>query len=228
MRIALIDSGINPYHRHVQRVEGGVGFVSRPNGKTETNPDFSDHIGHGTAIAGVIREKVPDAKLYALKIFHEDLRAPGSLLLASLKWAVSKNFDIIHLSLGTENKKYEAALETLCRRAFRKNILIVAAARSVVDCIFPGVFKTVIGAYWDQQCGPSDLLFHPDNAIEFGACGYPRQLPGVPKEINFKGSSFAAARVTAEVAGLLTKTPDLCVMKVREKLKESARKVKHI
>ncbi|HSM73518.1 MAG TPA: hypothetical protein VK852_02750, partial [Desulfobacterales bacterium] len=43
--------------------------------------------------------------------------------------------------------------------------------------------------------------------IPFGAHGWPRPLPGLPQERNFRGHSFAAARVTAEVARLLAQNP---------------------
>lgn len=220
--IALIDSGINPGHHHVRWVEGGLGFTPGPEGKVVTGPDFSDKIGHGTAIAGIIREKTLNARLYALKIFHGNLYAPASLLLASLKWAVLRNIKIIHLSLGTEEKKYKSELEALCRTAFSKDIVIVAAARSANDRVFPSVFKMVIGVYWNQECNPSDLIYHPNNTIEFGAYGYPRPLPGLPQERNFHGHSFAAARVTARAAQLLEKHSDYTVSDLKVALSETA------
>jgi len=220
--IALIDSGINPNHRHVRWVEGGLGFTPGPEGKVVTGPDFSDKIGHGTAIAGIFREEALSARLYALKIFHRDLYAPASLLLASLKWAVLRNIKIIHLSLGTEAKKHKSELEALCHTAFSKDIVIVAAARSADDRIFPSVFKTVIGVYWNQECNPSDLIYHRNNTIEFGAYGYPRPLPGLPQERNFHGHSFAAARITARAAQLLERHPDYTLSDLKTVLAEVA------
>jgi len=220
--IALIDSGVNPSHHHVQWVEEGLGFKPGPEGKAVADSDFSDKIGHGTAIAGIIREKAFNARLYALKIFHDSLYAPASLLLASLKWAVLRNIKIIHLSLGTEAKKHKSELEALCHTAFSKDIVIVAAARSVDDRVLPSVFETVIGVYWNQECNQSDLVYHPDSKIEFGAYGYPRPLPGLPQERNFHGHSFAAARVTAMAAQLLENHPDYTVSDLKTALAELA------
>ncbi len=93
--IAIIDSGINPWHVHVQGVEGGVAFHLNSEGEITEDDDFRDAIGHGTAIAGIIREKVPFARIYAVKIFHEELNAPVSLLLAALEWAIDRNIRII-------------------------------------------------------------------------------------------------------------------------------------
>ncbi|MFY9942579.1 MAG: hypothetical protein WAK57_10430, partial [Desulfobacterales bacterium] len=59
----------------------------------------------------------------------------------------------------------------------------------------------------DPTCGPGRILYNPGRPIAFGAHGWPRALPGLPQESNFRGHSFAAAHVTAEVARLLADNP---------------------
>jgi hypothetical protein len=66
-------------------------------------------------------------------------------------------------------------------------------------------------------------VYHPGKPVEFGAWGQPRSLPGLPDEMNFKGSSFAAARVTALAARLLEKQPEQGTDWVRLALKEVAK-----
>src|SRR4030067_412278 len=85
VRIGIIDSGINPWHSHVGRIEGGSAFHLDSGAKVTSSSDLRDELGHGTAIAGIIREKAPFAKLYAIKIFHKSLSAPLSLLKAALE-----------------------------------------------------------------------------------------------------------------------------------------------
>ena len=58
--VAIIDSGVNPNHPHLNGVAGGVGIS--PDGKV-LSTDYLDYIGHGTAVAGAIHEKAPDAAL---------------------------------------------------------------------------------------------------------------------------------------------------------------------
>ncbi len=65
VRIAVIDSGVHAAHPHVGGVAGGVAI--RPDGSTEAG--FVDRLGHGTAVAAAIREKAPDAELFAIKVF---------------------------------------------------------------------------------------------------------------------------------------------------------------
>lgn len=218
LRIAVIDSGINPRHPHVRDVAGGLSFDLNPEGEVITSDDFRDTIGHGTAIAGVIREKAPNAEIYAVKIFHSALKAPSFLLFAALEWAVRNRMKIIHLSLGTVNEEDRDALENLCRSAYDKDIMIIAAARSHDDLIFPAVFETVIAAYHHPECDGARVIHHPNCPIEFGACGYPRPLPGLPRELNFRGHSFAAAHITAGAARILEKHPYAEPSGVREEL----------
>jgi subtilisin family serine protease len=205
--VAVIDSGINPWHSHVGPIQGGLGFILGSDGRVIPDADFRDEIGHGTAIAGIIRGRVPAAHLYAMKIFRRELRVSLPVLEAALKWAVDSDLRIIHLSLGTVRGESGQLLSDLCRNACEKGLIIVAAATSLSEQIYPATLETVIGVTWDRRCSESDLVFFPGSSIEFGACGHPRPLPGMAPDSNFSGSSFAAAHVTARVACILESRP---------------------
>jgi subtilisin family serine protease len=224
IEIAVIDSGINPGHSHVQGVAGGISFHLEASGKVAEGVDFSDELGHGTAIAGVIREKNPQAKIYAVKIFHQLLEAPAALLLAAMQWAIRARVNIIHLSLGTERFEYRGDLKQLCRDAVGKDIVIIAAARALDDQVFPAIFDEVIGVYWNHDCENGSLIYYPEKTVEFGAYGRPRAIPGIPQEMNFSGSSFAAAHVTAMAADILEDNPMAGVVWVKEMLRKRANK----
>jgi subtilisin family serine protease len=225
--IAIIDSGINPWHSHVQGVSGGISLQLDVRGEVKENKDFRDELGHGTAIAGIIRESTPRAGLYAVKIFHQTLESPAPLLLAALKWAIIKRVKIIHLSLGTEQQAYRKDLKLLCREAYEKDIVIVAAARTMNDRVFPASFDEVIGVYWNHNCIKGSLYYCSDSTVEFGAYGRPRALDGMPQELNFAGSSFAAAHVTAMAADILEQNPRAGVVWVKNKLQEKAKGGQH-
>jgi hypothetical protein len=223
VRIAVIDSGINPWHSHVQGVEGGVSLRLGRGGRISESGDFQDALGHGTAIAGIIREQAPAGLLQAIRIFHNALEAPAAVLLAALERAIALNAKIIHLSLGTEREDVRPKLERLCREACDRRIVVVAAGRAPDDRVCPAALDTVIGVYWNRDCGEDSLIYHPGKPVEFGAYGLPRELPGVPREANFRGNSFAAARVTARVAGWLERHPRTGWRGAREMLREQAR-----
>ena len=221
--IIIIDSGVNAWHSHVQGVAGGISFDLDESGEVVSSDDYQDETGHGTAIAGVICESVPEARLHAVRIFRRELEAPMAVFRAALKWAVEKKPKMIHLSLGTEREEFRPPLEEICRQAYEQGTVIVAAARTPEDRVYPGVFDTVIGVCWDRACVDSTIVHKPGKQVEFGARGHPRSLPGLPDEMNFKGSSFAAARVTALAARLLEKQPEQGTEWVRQALKQVAK-----
>ena len=220
--VAVIDSGINGSHPHVGGVVPGVAFSVADDGVVVQEEGARDEIGHGTAIAGVIRLHAPASQLTALKIFKTDLTASMAALMAALEWAVSAGSQIIHLSLGTTRERYREPLRALCRKAAAQNTFVVAAARSADDQIYPAVFDTVIGVHQDPACPPASLIHHPGAPVNFGAHGQPRPIPGLPQTRNFRGSSFAAAHVTGRVAAFLEDHPDAGFDGVMAALREMA------
>ena len=144
-------------------------------------------------------------------------------LLAALEWAVEQNAKIIHLSLGTRNERFKDVLEPLCRRAFERGTILVAAATAADALVWPAVLDTAIGVYWSALCDEQTLIHHPDNPVEFGAHGLARPIPGRPQELNFRGSSFAAARVTARIAQLLGSDSNMNCQQARSVLANVAR-----
>ncbi|MCG8552758.1 MAG: S8 family serine peptidase [Desulfobacterales bacterium] len=221
--IAIIDSGITPGHPHVGPITGGHGYETDPNtGQVAQTRDLTDNIGHGTAIAGIIKEKVPDARLYAVKIFSRDLGTSVEVLTRALAWCVRQRFNIIHLSLGVENKDAAAPLEQLCDTAREKGTLIIASARGPEHRIYPACFSNVVCAYRHPDCAWDDLVFHSGSAVAFGAHGFPRPIPGLPQEKNFQGHSFAAAHVTAHAAALMKQYPDYSLETILRQLQNSA------
>src|SRR4030095_8178610 len=70
VKVGIIDSGVNP---EPPLVGGGAVCARITSSEADSPNDYLDYIGHGTAVAGAIHEKAPDAQLYAVKAFD---RAP--------------------------------------------------------------------------------------------------------------------------------------------------------
>jgi hypothetical protein len=100
VRIAIVDSGINANHEHVGSIAGGIAI---------TGDDLIDRLGHGTAIAGAIRERVREAELYAVKIFDRRLSTKFPILQRALEWCVENEMDVINLSVATNRPLPEIA-----------------------------------------------------------------------------------------------------------------------
>jgi len=197
-RIAVVDSGVHAAHPHVNGVAGGIAIHS--DGSEDS--DFTDSLGHGTAVAAVIREKAPDAEIFAVKIFHESLTTHIESLVRAIEWSVRNRMDLINLSLGTANQAHEQALQDAKWYAMIHDCRIVAADEQDGTRWLPGSLDGVIPVQLDWDCPRNEYRWHHTTSGRriFLASGYPRPIPGVPPERNLKGLSFAVANMTGFIA----------------------------
>lgn len=198
MKIAVVDSGIHSGHPHVGPVSLGIHL--RADGTTDD--DWSDRLGHGTAVAAVIREKAPDAELIAVRVFERTLSTKAAVLAGAIEWAAGQGASLINLSLGTPNVEHRGLLEAAVATARQRGATIVSAARHDDVDWLPGSLPGVVGVLLDWKCPRNEIrrLVTGDGQEIYAASGYPRPIPGVPPERNLKGISFAVANVTGSLA----------------------------
>jgi hypothetical protein len=208
--IAVIDSGINPGHSHVGRVEGGIGIHLGENGAVVFEDDWNDALGHGTAIAGVLRAKAPGALLYSVRIFQQRLQASPEVAAAAIRWAADHGAQIINCSLSTPEARHRELFQTACDHAAARGACIIAAALpgrgDLLPASLPGVIAVAADAAcsWDEYRGCAD---GPSGGPLFLAHPSPRPLPGRPQEKNLQGASFAAAHIAAWAARIREQAP---------------------
>ena len=205
IRVAVVDSGVHVSHPHVGVIVDGIAIG--PEGELED--DYVDRIGHGTAVAAVIHEKAPDAELVAVKIFSRSLVTDAVTLVRATEWAVANGARVINLSLGTTNPQHTPYLAHAVENALAGNAVIVAARERSGVQWFPGSLPGVIPVLVDWECPRDEYRVEmlPDGTVVFGASGYPRDIPGVPRSRNLKGLSFAVANMTGFVTRALEGAP---------------------
>src|SRR5215475_3454422 len=161
VRVAVVDSGINPDHPHIAQVKGGIFFE-----KGIESPDFVDRLGHGTAVAAVIHEKAPAAEIYAVRIFNRRLSTDIDTLMRGLDWCLGNKMHVVNLSIGTSNQQHRPRLETFLESARAQDVFVVSAAN-----MLPGMLNGAIGVDADPECDREAIRFQ--NGI-FLASPYPR------------------------------------------------------
>jgi subtilisin family serine protease len=202
VRVAVIDSGVHPDHPHVLGVAGGVAITA-----DGEHDDFVDRIGHGTAVAAAIREKAPEANLFAVRIFDRTLAGSLSNLLRGVDWAIEQGCHVINLSLGTTRVEHESRLCAAVDRARAAGAVLVAAREDGGQRFLPGSLPGVIGVMVDWDC-PRDQVRAErlgSGQILCRASGYPREIPGVSPARNLMGVSFAVANTTGVIARMLAR-----------------------
>jgi Subtilase family len=205
VKIAIIDSGVHASHPHVRGVSGGIGIDD----DGQVHADYVDRLGHGTAVAAVIREKAPTADIWAVKVFDRELSTTGAALVAALRWARAECMDLVNLSLGTTNTDHEHAFAEEVRAAREEGVLIIAAAPEADRRWLPGALPGVLRVELDMSMAREvcELVDDADGSLSVRASGYPRPIPGVPPERNLKGLSFAVANATGFLAHLWPEWP---------------------
>ena len=204
--VAIVDSGVNVPHPHLPGVAGGVAIDLT--GKE--HDDYTDVLGHGTAVASAIHEKAPDAEIHAVNVFENALATSVPTLVRAIDWASERGMRLVNLSLGTPNDFRADELAPAVERAIERGTIIVSALEHEGQAMYPGCLEGVVGV----------MLFrnHPREtvtpvALEAGgsalvASGYPRPIIGVPPDRNLNGISFAVANATGALAAALVGSPE--------------------
>ena len=143
IRVAVADTGIDYRHRDLRlNFRGGASFVPG-------EPGLLDHDGHGTHVAGTIAARrncwgvvgvAPSAYLYAVKVLNARRRGRWSYLMAGLEWCMKYRMDVVNMSLGAATAP--TAVERICQLAWKRGILLVAAAG---NSAYPGAPPCPVG-----------------------------------------------------------------------------------
>ena len=191
VRIGVLDSGVCRTHPHVGRIVAGV--TIGPDGPL---PGYEDTLGHGTAVASVIHYLNPEVDLVAVKIFDGKLATSLPVVIRAIDWCLEHDIQVINLSLGTLNPEYRCAFENVVARSQTAGAVIVSALEVNGEAALPGSLPGVIGVVAGENYASCERF----GKTVYTAPPFPRDIPGVPRERNLTGVSFAVARVSARIA----------------------------
>lgn len=208
VRVAVIDSGVHPAHPHVGPVAPGVSVDA----EGRVGVDAVDRLGHGTAVAGAIRDKAAEAEIVPVKVFDRQLRATVDALEAAIEWAVQAGVHVINLSLGTANPAHEARLMIAVGKAVAAGVVLVAAGPDGGTRWLPGSLRGALPVLLDWECPRDEVRISVDGPVSahpriVRASGYPRPIPGLSPERNLKGISFAVANASGLLCLHLSSRP---------------------
>ncbi len=247
VRVAVVDTGIDPDHPDFEGRIGGIHSVVGDDGK--------DRFGHGTHVAGIIagsgkasggryRGVAPDATIYSVKVLGDDGSGKSSDVLAGMEWAVEQKVQVINLSLGTPGPcDGTDAVSYFCDKLVReRGITVVVAAgnegpgESTVGS--PGCAREVItvGATDDldrianfSSRGPTkdgrtkpDVCFPGVNIVAARADSVNLGPVRDGKYMEISGTSMATPHAAGVVALLLEAYPEMKPEEVKKRLMDTA------
>lgn len=139
VKIVVLDSGINKTHpKLVQYKFSGYNITNNSN-------NIVDKLGHGTAITGIIKNHVPGAEIFMVKIFDNDYYIEFPDLCNALEYIYNNiDFHVLNLSVGLTECPDHNKLEHLCNLLSKKGI-IVSAFDNFGAISYPAAYSSVIG-----------------------------------------------------------------------------------
>jgi len=227
----LLDTGISTNAIDEKRILAGYNYV-------ENSDDTEDKINHGTASASVIvgsapakiEGLAPDAYLVPLVVRTktEDGEQKGisaqTFAQVIIDCVDKYHANIINISLGI--KKDVEEVKRAIDYVEKKGVLVVSAVGNDgedEDYYYPAAYETVLSIGSHDKDGKVSNFSQKNGTVDILAPGEDIWLASRNgKTYGTRGTSFAAAYVTAVAANLLNENPDLSPKEVREILCKSA------
>ena len=235
--VCMVDSGIDMEHSDLSdlNLAGWSDFIGSKSSPYDDN-------GHGTMMAGILVADgaltglAHDVDLYVAKALSGSGEGNDATVAEAIDWCISKNVNIISLSLGGNASGFSIilgdAVENSVEDAYNAGIVVVAAAgndgqNDDGDVASPGLVDSVIcvggvdvnGNLWDgSSIGDNNgrlwppLLPRnsPDEKPELVAPGH--KVPVIMLDNSWglsSGTSAATVYVTAAVALMFEEHPEL-------------------
>ena len=135
VKVAVIDTGIDLTHPALADALAPASewkdFVDNDNLPREEGNLSADGYGHGTNVAGIIRQVAPRATILPIRALRPDGSGDVAHLTAAIQWATNQGADIINLSLGSDKKI--KAVEEAIKWANKQGVFVVASSGNTGD-----------------------------------------------------------------------------------------------
>ena len=228
VRVCIIDSGVDPAHPMVGRVQGAVAVSQGSDGElTVTEDSEGDLFGHGTACAAIIRKLAPECEIHSVRVLGGELTGSGPILLHGLGWAIEQRFEVINLSLSTTKSKFAPELRDLADRAYFRRSVIVASAHNMPVESYPWRFSSVLSVGSHAGNDPLEYYVNPEPPVEFVAPGVDLELAWLDGgTIRGTGNSFATPYIAGLAALVLSKHRGLTPFELKTALRAASNNVR--
>ena len=135
VKVAVIDTGIDLKH---PALKGALAprnewwdFYGDDALPQEEGAIGEGSYGHGTNVAGIVRQVAPRATILPLRVLGPEGDGNLTDVAAAIQWAVDQGAQVINLSLGSDKKS--DAIEKVIDSAVSKGVLVVAATGNTGD-----------------------------------------------------------------------------------------------
>lgn len=199
IKVAVLDTGIDRDHKDLAlNVKEAVDFTGSRYG-------VEDAQGHGTHCAGIIAGidngigmigTAPEVELYIAKVLGDNGNGSFDSITRGVQWAISKNVDVISMSLGASSRPPEK-LHQVIKQAVAQGIIIVAATGNENGAVcYPAAYDEVIAVSAINQA---------QERASFSNFGIQNEIaaPGVDIVSTYKNGTYARLSGTSMATPLV-------------------------
>lgn len=199
IKVAVLDTGISQQHRDLMgNLKESVDFTGSRYGAE----DVQGHGSHCSGLIGGIDNGIgmigiaPEVELYSAKVLGDNGSGSFDSIMKGIQWAMSKNVDVISMSLGTASRPPQM-VHDLIKKATEQGIIILAATGNENGAVcWPAMYDEVIAvSAVDQNL----------NRATFSNYGIKNEIsaPGVDIISTYKNNSYARLSGTSMATPLV-------------------------
>jgi subtilisin len=214
VRIAVLDSGVEASHPVFEgrALCDDVAVVEDQGHLKVVEGEGRDAFGHGTAVAGIIRQIAPEAEIGSIRVLGESLAARTAIIYEGARQAITRGYHILNCSFGCGVLEHVLKYKGWVDKANLRGVHIVAACNNADSGRqeWPAFFTSVFAVDMAQTDERLALYYKPGHMVGFAARGVDVEVPwsgGGTKKVS--GSSFAAPHVSGMLACLLSEVPEI-------------------
>jgi subtilisin family serine protease len=229
IRVAVLDSGIETAHPALNGLELVDDIAVIQDGlKLKCIPgEGIDLFGHGTAIAGILRQVAPEVEIGSIRVLGESLSARTAIILEGARQAMERGYHILNCSLGCGIPEHVLKYKSWVDEAYVRGIHVVAACNNQDSGRpeWPGYFTSVLTVNMIRNGEIGEIFHRPGSVVEFAARGVDVDVPwcgGATKKVT--GSSFAAPQMAGQLARLLSASPGITAVQAKALFQRTATK----
>lgn len=229
IKVALLDSGIDMNHERLYNKPITAINLQEDGNSFKVSNSIEDAYGHGTALAGIIYEHVPQMELLSIRVLNEKLKSTTTLLIKAIEIAIEAKVHIINLSLGLVTNENIEQLHKVCNKALEEGIFIISAYNNEGLDSYPAAFLNVFGIKSEFTLRKNGYRVDKNTLDVFANGCYQKVLWKENSYRYVKGNSYACAHFTGILAKLLMEYPEVAgdVKTLKNILKLNSLDAKH-
>jgi subtilisin len=225
--VAIIDSGIEVSHPQLNGIQlvDDLAVVPFEHTVGVVSGNGVDVFGHGTAVAGVVLSLAPRCRVGSIRVLGSDNSSKTEIVQRAAQEALDRGYKIINCSFGCALKAQILRYKAWVDEAYLKGVHVIAACNNqdFRTPEWPAYFPSVVAVNMVRTDEESQFYYQKGTLVEFAARGMDvKVLWSRGGEKIVSGSSFAAPRLAAMLARLLSVYPDITPIQAKAMLHKIA------